>query len=151
MSKCQNNCNCENKGKCDDCTGNCDCVVNNYVTLDLPSYPVLTGTITPDESLSEYLKSPLYLNDEKLYLNSHIPTYQLPTDMLVYPHSGVQKYNICDDPNAAIQTESICDDNKIIIDDVIADKFTKEGQQRFKPLFSPAKKIAKKLAARLSF
>ena len=42
-------------------------------------------------------------------------------------------------------------DNKIIIDDVIADKFTKEGQKRFKPLFSPAKKIAKKLSARLSF
>lgn len=42
-------------------------------------------------------------------------------------------------------------DNKIIIDDVILDKFTKEGQKRFKSLFAPAKKIAKKLAARLSF
>jgi len=42
-------------------------------------------------------------------------------------------------------------DNKIIIDDVIADKFTKEGQKRFKSLFAPAKKIAKKLSARLSF
>lgn len=42
-------------------------------------------------------------------------------------------------------------DNKIIIDDVISNKFTKEGQKRFKPLFAPAKKIAKKLAARLSF
>jgi hypothetical protein len=42
-------------------------------------------------------------------------------------------------------------DNKIIIDDVIADKFTKEGQKRFKPLFAPAKKVAKKLSARLSF
>lgn len=42
-------------------------------------------------------------------------------------------------------------DNKIIIDDVITDKFTKEGQKRFKPLFAPAKKIAKKLAAKLSF
>lgn len=42
-------------------------------------------------------------------------------------------------------------DNKIIIDDVISEKFTKEGQKRFKPLFAPAKKIAKKLAARLSF
>ena len=42
-------------------------------------------------------------------------------------------------------------DNKIIIDDVISDKFTKEGQKRFKPLFAPAKKIAKKLSARLSF
>jgi len=41
-------------------------------------------------------------------------------------------------------------DNKIIIDDVIADKFTKEGQKRFKPLFAPAKKIAKKLSAKFS-
>jgi hypothetical protein len=42
-------------------------------------------------------------------------------------------------------------DNKIIIDDIIKDKFTKEGKERFKPLFAPAKKIAKKLSARLSF
>jgi hypothetical protein len=41
-------------------------------------------------------------------------------------------------------------DNKIIIDDVIKDKFTKEGKERFKPLFAPAKKIAKKLSAKLS-
>jgi len=41
-------------------------------------------------------------------------------------------------------------DNKIIIDDIISSKFTKEGQQRFKPLFAPARKIAKKLSARLS-
>lgn len=41
-------------------------------------------------------------------------------------------------------------DNKIIIDDVIAEKFTKEGQTRFKPLFAPAKKIAKKLSAKFS-
>jgi hypothetical protein len=41
-------------------------------------------------------------------------------------------------------------DNKIIIDDVIISKFTKEGQQRFKSLFAPARKIAKKLSARLS-
>lgn len=42
-------------------------------------------------------------------------------------------------------------ENKVIVDDVISEKFTKEGQKRFKPLFAPAKKIAKKLAARLSF
>ena len=48
--------------------------------------------------------------------------------------------------NAFYETE-----NKIIIDDVVGTKFTKEGQKRFKPLFAPAKKIAKKLSARLSF
>jgi len=42
-------------------------------------------------------------------------------------------------------------DNKIIIDDVMSDKFTKEGRERFKSLFTPPKKIAKKLSARLSF
>lgn len=42
-------------------------------------------------------------------------------------------------------------ENKVIIDDVIMGKFTKEGKERFKPLFAPAKKIAKKLSARLSF
>jgi hypothetical protein len=41
-------------------------------------------------------------------------------------------------------------DNKIIIDDVIKDKFTKEGKERFKPLFAPAKKIAKKLSSKFS-
>ena len=48
--------------------------------------------------------------------------------------------------NAFYETE-----NKIIIDDVITNKFTKEAQTRFKSLFAPAKKIAKKLSARLSF
>jgi hypothetical protein len=41
-------------------------------------------------------------------------------------------------------------DNKIIIDDIIKDKFTKEGKERFKSLFAPAKKIAKKLSAKFS-
>ena len=51
-----------------------------------------------------------------------------------------------------VDTNSLYEiENKIIIDDVITDKFTKEGQKRFKPLFAPAKKIAKKLSARLSF
>ena len=50
------------------------------------------------------------------------------------------------DINALYEVE-----NKVIIDDNIMDKFTKEGQKRFKPLFAPAKKIAKKLSARLSF
>jgi hypothetical protein len=42
-------------------------------------------------------------------------------------------------------------DNKVIIDDVMKDKFTKEGQERFKSLYAAPKKIAKKLSARLSF
>ena len=42
-------------------------------------------------------------------------------------------------------------DNKIIIDDVIKERFTKEGAKRFKSLFAPAKSVAKKLAAKFSF
>lgn len=41
--------------------------------------------------------------------------------------------------------------SKVIIDDVIKDKFTKEGQKRFKQLFVPPAKIAKNLAAKFSF
>jgi hypothetical protein len=50
------------------------------------------------------------------------------------------------DTNALYEIE-----NKVIVDDVIIDKFTKEGRERFKGLFAPPKKIAKKLSARLSF
>jgi len=51
-----------------------------------------------------------------------------------------------------IETNSLYEiENKIIIDDVITNKFTKEGKERFKSLFSPAHKIAKKLGAKLSF
>ena len=49
------------------------------------------------------------------------------------------------DTNALYEIE-----NKVIIDDVMKDKFTKEGQERFKGLYAPPKKIAKKLSARLS-
>lgn len=42
-------------------------------------------------------------------------------------------------------------DNKIIVDDVLKDKFTKEGAKRFKKHFTPAKAIVKKLSAKFSF
>jgi len=41
--------------------------------------------------------------------------------------------------------------SKIIIDEAIKDKFTKEGKERFKKLFVPPAKIAKSLAAKFSF
>lgn len=41
--------------------------------------------------------------------------------------------------------------NVIVIDDNLKDQFTKEGQKRFKSLFVPPAKIAKKLAAKFSF
>ena len=42
-------------------------------------------------------------------------------------------------------------DNKVIIDDTIKEKFTKEGVKRFKNYFTPAKVLAKKLSAKFAF
>lgn len=51
-----------------------------------------------------------------------------------------------------IDTNSLYEyDNKIIIDDVIKQKFTKEGAKRFNGYFKPAKTIAKKLASKIAF
>ena len=41
-------------------------------------------------------------------------------------------------------------DNKIIVDDSLQDKFTKEGAKRFKKHFTPAKTVLKKLSAKFS-
>ena len=41
-------------------------------------------------------------------------------------------------------------DNKVIVDEAVKNKFTKEGAKRFKNLFAPAKAIAKKLSAKFS-
>jgi hypothetical protein len=79
----------------------------------------------------------------------HIDIFEYSAEgtRLVTQTSNVEQY-IRDEVEKNVLYEI---ENKIIIDDVIKDKFTKEGQERFKPLYAPAKKIAKKLAARLSF
>lgn len=41
-------------------------------------------------------------------------------------------------------------ESKIIVDDVLKEKFTKEGVKRFNALFTPAKVIVKKLSAKFS-
>jgi hypothetical protein len=79
----------------------------------------------------------------------HIDIFEYSADgtKLIDSTDNVEQYIRAQvETNAFYETE-----NKIIIDDVVADKFTKEGQKRFKPLFAPAKKVAKKLSARLSF
>jgi hypothetical protein len=80
--------------------------------------------------------------------NGHIDVFEYSAEgtRLVEQVSNVEQY-IRDQVEINALYEI---DNKIIIDDVIKDKFTKEGKERFKPLFAPAKKIAKKLSARLS-
>jgi hypothetical protein len=79
----------------------------------------------------------------------HIDIFEYSAEgtRLVTQTSNVEQY-IRDEVEKNVLYEI---ENKIIIDDVIKDKFTKEGQERFKPLYAPAKKIAKKLASRLSF
>lgn len=77
-------------------------------------------------------------------------------DIFEYSAEGTKLVDTTDNVEqyirAQVETNSFYEtENKIIIDDVITDKFTKEGQTRFKSLFAPAKKVAKKLSARLSF
>ena len=77
-------------------------------------------------------------------------------DIFEYSEKGTKLIDTTDNVEnyirAQVETNAFYEtENKIIIDDIVSDKFTKEGQKRFKPLFAPAKKIAKKLSARLSF
>jgi len=79
----------------------------------------------------------------------HVDIFQYSADgtKLIDTTDSVENYLRAQvETNAFYETENV-----IIIDDVVGDKFTKEGQKRFKSLFAPAKKIAKKLSARLSF
>ena len=79
--------------------------------------------------------------------NVDIFEYSADGTKLVDSTDNVEQYI-----RAQVETNSFYEtENKIIIDDVVSDKFTKEGKKRFKPLFAPAKKVAKKLSARLSF
>ena len=76
-------------------------------------------------------------------------------DILQYSQKGTKVVGQTDDVERYIRDQVEDDslyemDNKIIIDDVIKDKFTKEGAKRFKSLFAPAKSIAKKLSAKFS-
>ena len=81
--------------------------------------------------------------------NGHIDIFEYSSEgtRLVAQTDNVEQY-IRDE----IEKNTLYEiENKVIIDDVIKNKFTKEGQERFKPLYAPPKKIAKKLSARLSF
>ena len=76
-------------------------------------------------------------------------------EIFEYGAKGTKMIDKVDDVERYIRDQVELDslyemDNKIIIDDVIKDKFTKEGAKRFKSLFAPAKTIAKKLSAKFS-
>ena len=76
-------------------------------------------------------------------------------DIYQYSQKGTKLIHSTDDVERYLRDQIELDslyeyDNKIIIDDVIKEKFTKEGAKRFKSLFAPAKSIAKKLGAKFS-
>ena len=76
-------------------------------------------------------------------------------DILEYSQKGTKVIGHTNDVERYIRDKVEDDslyemDNKIIIDDVIKERFTKEGAKRFKSLFAPAKSIAKKLGAKFS-
>ena len=76
-------------------------------------------------------------------------------DILEYSQTGTKVIGQTDDVERYIRDQVEIDslyelDNKVIIDDVIKEQFTKEGAKRFKSLFAPAKSIAKKLGAKFS-
>ena len=76
-------------------------------------------------------------------------------DVYEYTQKGTKLIDSTDDVERYIRDQVEIDslyemDNKIIIDDVIKEQFTKEGAKRFKSLFAPAKSIAKKLGSRFS-
>lgn len=81
--------------------------------------------------------------------SGHVDIFEYSADgtKLIDSTDNVENYIRAQvETNAFYETE-----NKIIIDDIVGETFTKEGQKRFKSLFAPAKKVAKKLSARLSF
>ena len=76
-------------------------------------------------------------------------------DIYEYSNKGTKLIDSTSDVERYIRDQVEIDslyeyDNKIIIDDVIKDKFTKEGAKRFKSLFAPAKSVAKKLGSKFS-
>jgi hypothetical protein len=78
------------------------------------------------------------------------------TQIFEYSVKGTRLVNTTDNIEQYLRDQVNIDslyefDNKIIVDDVLKDKFTKEGVKRFKKHFTPAKAIVKKLSARLSF
>ncbi len=80
--------------------------------------------------------------------SGHIDIFEYSTEgtRLVAQTDNVEQY-IRDQ----IEQNSLYElENKVIIDEPIKSKFTKEGQDRFKSLYAQPRKIAKKLSARLS-
>ena len=76
-------------------------------------------------------------------------------DIYQYSHEGTKLIDTTQDIERylrdQVETNSFYEiDNKIIIDDRIKSKFTKEGAMRFKSLFAPAKTIAKKLSSKFA-
>lgn len=77
-------------------------------------------------------------------------------DVLQYSSEGMKVIDSTDNVETylrdQIETDALYEDiNKVIIDEALKEQFTKEGQKRFKTLFLSPSKLAKKLAAKISF
>ena len=77
-------------------------------------------------------------------------------DILQYSSEGMKVIDSTDNVETylrdQIEMDALYEDiNKVIIDEALKEQFTKEGQKRFKTLFLSPSKLAKKLAAKISF
>lgn len=73
--------------------------------------------------------------------------YDVTGTKLIITQSNIEQYL-----RDQIDIDSLYEyDNKLIVDESLKVKMTKEGQKRFKKHFSPAKAIVKKLSAKFSF
>jgi len=76
-------------------------------------------------------------------------------DIFEHSKTGTKLVDSVDNVESYIRDQIELDEfyetvNKVIVDDGLKDKFTQEGQKRFKSLFLSPAKLAKKLSAKLS-
>jgi len=86
----------------------------------------------------------------------YVPNPSGKVDILKYSSTGITVVDSVDNVEQYIRDQVELDafyevTNKVILDTGVKDKFTKEGQKRFKSLFLPPAKLAKKMSARFSF
>ena len=145
------------------------------VTVDLPEADVIattgaTAVIATTTSLvaallvkkllgviTEFLKKKPKVKMKKVKPVLHyVSNPSGKVDILKYSSDGINVVDSVDNVEQYIRDQVELDafyevTNKVILDTGVKDKFTKEGQKRFKSLFLPPAKLAKKMSARFSF
>jgi len=145
------------------------------VTIDLPEADVVattgaTAVIATTTSLvaallvkkllgliTDLLKKKFKVKMKKIKPVLHyVPNSSGKVDILEYSNKGITVVDSVDNVEQYIRDQVELDafyevTNKVILDTGVKEKFTKEGQKRFKSLFLPPAKLAKKISARFSF